>query len=63
MRENEGEAANYGIYYDDTSYDYMQHLREVGEESSETHFADLAPVKEHEKGRKEQDDEARRFAT
>ncbi len=25
-----GTAALYGIYYDDTEYDYMQHLREVG---------------------------------
>ena len=27
---NVGEAALYGIYYDDTEYDYMQHLRAVG---------------------------------
>lgn len=25
-----GEASLYGIYYDDTDYDYMQHLRPVG---------------------------------
>lgn len=31
MRENEGEAAEYGIFFDDTEYDYMQHLRTVGE--------------------------------
>lgn len=30
VRENEGEAAEYGVYYDDTSYDYMQHLRPTG---------------------------------
>ncbi|KAK9429804.1 Low temperature viability protein-domain-containing protein [Lipomyces doorenjongii] len=29
-RENEGEAALYGIMFDDSSYDYMQHLREIG---------------------------------
>ena len=29
-RSNIGEAAGYGIYYDDTEYDYMQHLRPVG---------------------------------
>ncbi|KAJ8489881.1 hypothetical protein ONZ45_g13406 [Pleurotus djamor] len=29
-RPNAGEAALYGIYYDDTEYDYMQHLRTVG---------------------------------
>ncbi|KAK9373355.1 Low temperature viability protein-domain-containing protein [Lipomyces chichibuensis] len=29
-RENEGEAALYGIMFDDSNYDYMQHLREIG---------------------------------
>jgi len=31
-RANVGEAALYGIYFDDTDYDYMQHLRAVGTE-------------------------------
>ena len=30
VRENEGEAANHGIYFDDSNYDYMQHMRELG---------------------------------
>jgi protein LTV1 len=30
VRANEGEAANYGVYYDDTEYDYMQHIRDTG---------------------------------
>ncbi|KAJ9123335.1 hypothetical protein QFC22_001534 [Naganishia vaughanmartiniae] len=34
LRKNEGEASLYGIYYDDSSYDYMQHLRGVGESST-----------------------------
>jgi protein LTV1 len=29
IRSNEGEAAQYGVYYDDTEYDYMQHLRDL----------------------------------
>ncbi|KAI0094505.1 LTV-domain-containing protein [Irpex rosettiformis] len=29
-RANIGEAAAYGIYFDDTEYDYMKHLRPVG---------------------------------
>ncbi|KAM5531348.1 hypothetical protein V8D89_014993 [Ganoderma adspersum] len=29
-RRNIGEAAGYGIYFDDTDYDYMQHLKTVG---------------------------------
>jgi len=32
IRSNVGEAALYGIYFDDTEYDYMQHLRAVGTE-------------------------------
>lgn len=31
MRPNEGEAAGFGIFYDDSKYDYMQHLRVVGQ--------------------------------
>ncbi len=51
VRENEGEAANYGIYYDDTSYDYMQHLRDVDEEMAEAHFVDAAPMNVQGKGK------------
>ncbi|KAG6333743.1 hypothetical protein ID866_5344 [Astraeus odoratus] len=32
IRANVGEAALYGVYFDDTDYDYMQHLRAVGAE-------------------------------
>ncbi|KAG8219439.1 Low temperature viability protein-domain-containing protein [Butyriboletus roseoflavus] len=32
VRANVGEAALYGIYFDDTEYDYMQHLRATGTE-------------------------------
>lgn len=30
-RKNIGQAALYGIYYDDTEYDYMQHLRAIND--------------------------------
>lgn len=40
IRDNEGEAANYGIYYDDTEYDYMQHMRELGTGSGEAVFVE-----------------------
>lgn len=30
VRENEGLAAQYGVYFDDSKYDYMQHLRPIG---------------------------------
>lgn len=51
MRDNEGEAAEHGIYYDDTSYDYMQHLRDIGQGGGESHFLDAAPVKIKGKGK------------
>jgi protein LTV1 len=38
IRQNEGEAANYGIYYDDSEYDYMQHMRELGSGSGDAYF-------------------------
>lgn len=38
-RENEGEAALYGITYDDSKYDYMQHLRPIGSDSSAVFIA------------------------
>ena len=34
IRDNEGEAAEYGVYFDDTEYDYMQHIR--GDDGQET---------------------------
>lgn len=46
VRDNEGEAAEYGVYYDDTEYDYMQHMRDLGSGAGdeESYFIE-APVK------------------
>ncbi|WVQ78926.1 40S ribosomal protein S27 [Cryptococcus sp. DSM 104549] len=35
VRANEGEATLYGITYDDSSYDYMQHLKPIGRGGAE----------------------------
>lgn len=51
MRENEGEAAEHGVFFDDTTYDYMQHLRDVGAGGGEAHFVDAAPVTAPGKGK------------
>ena len=29
LRDNEGEAAEHGVFYDDSEYDYMQHMRDL----------------------------------
>lgn len=61
-RKNVGEAANYGIYFDDTEYDYMQHLRSIGgkdnsrrggqdEEKNEEVIMLEAPAAKKEKGK------------
>ncbi len=44
IRDNEGEAANYGVYFDDTEYDYMQHLRDLGQGGGEAVFVESNPV-------------------
>lgn len=51
VRENEGEAANYGIFYDDTRYDYMQHLRELGTGGGDTHFVEASAGKDKGKAK------------
>lgn len=45
IRKNEGEAAGYGIYYDDSKYDYMQHLRELGTGGGNAYFVEAAAKK------------------
>jgi protein LTV1 len=54
IRENEGEAANYGVYYDDTEYDYMQHLRELGPTGGEVVFVESTATQNKEKGKQKQ---------
>ncbi|KAF2811492.1 Low temperature viability protein, partial [Mytilinidion resinicola] len=45
VRQNEGEAANYGILYDDTEYDYMQHMKDLGS-TGEAYFVEAPQKKE-----------------
>ncbi|KAH0555883.1 hypothetical protein GP486_006168, partial [Trichoglossum hirsutum] len=60
VRANEGEAALHGIYYDDTSYDYMQHMRDWGK-STEAYFveAPLTTQKQKAKGKRKLEDALR----
>ena len=44
VRKNEGEAANYGIFYDDSQYDYMQHMRDLGS-GGEGYFVEAPSLK------------------
>ncbi|KAF2031416.1 Low temperature viability protein [Setomelanomma holmii] len=49
IRKNEGEAANHGIYYDDTEYDYMQHMRDLGSGGGESYFVEVPAEKKKSK--------------
>lgn len=51
IRANEGEAANYGVYYDDTEYDYMQHMRDLGTGEGEAHFIEAPGAEKEKKGK------------
>lgn len=53
IRANEGLAAQYGIYFDDSQYDYMQHLRPTGD--AEAVVIEAKPAKASS-GRRERGD-------
>ncbi|KAJ5908439.1 hypothetical protein N7495_001121 [Penicillium taxi] len=55
IRRNEGEAANYGIYYDDSKYDYMQHMRELGSGGGDAYFVEAKAEKGKAKNMKLED--------
>lgn len=59
IRDNEGEAASYGVYYDDTEYDYMQHMRELGSGSGEAHFIEAPAPRNKGKGKQSLEDALR----
>ena len=53
VRDNEGEAAEHGVYFDDTEYDYMQHIRDInaGSGSGESYFVEAAIKNKDGKGK------------
>lgn len=54
IRDNEGEAATYGVYFDDTEYDYMQHLRDLDQGGGEAVFVDAKGSQNNNKGKGKQ---------
>ncbi|TVY83441.1 SAC3 family protein [Lachnellula suecica] len=56
IRDNEGEAANYGVYYDDTEYDYMQHMRDLGAGGGGAYFVEAPAPKSKGKGKQTLED-------
>jgi len=60
IRDNEGEAANHGIYYDDTEYDYMQHMRDIGTGDGQAYFVEAPSLQNEKKGKGKSLEEALR---
>ncbi|KAH7318588.1 low-temperature viability protein ltv1 [Stachybotrys elegans] len=55
IRDNEGEAASYGIYFDDTEYDYMQHMRDLNSGGAgEVVFVESTATGNKDKGKQKQ---------
>lgn len=53
FRDNEGEAAEHGIFFDDTEYDYMQHIRDLnaGSSNGQSYFVEASTKKKDGKGK------------
>jgi protein LTV1 len=58
FRPNEGEAAQHGVYYDDTKYNYMQHMKDLGSGDGPVAWIEAKPAKV-EKGKQKLEDALR----
>lgn len=56
IRKNEGEAAQHGVFYDDTSYDYMQHMRDLGEGEGAVTWVEAHTPQDKAKGKQKLED-------
>ncbi|KND93606.1 Protein LTV1 [Tolypocladium ophioglossoides CBS 100239] len=54
IRANEGEAASYGVYYDDSDYDYMQHLRDLNSGGGNVVFVEATSTTNKGNGKQKQ---------
>ncbi|KAL1582659.1 hypothetical protein WHR41_08776 [Cladosporium halotolerans] len=58
FRPNEGEAAQHGVFYDDTQYDYMQHMKDLGSGDGPVAWIEAQPAKQ-QKGKQKLEDALR----
>ncbi|KAF2484594.1 Low temperature viability protein [Neohortaea acidophila] len=57
VRANEGEAAQHGVFFDDTKYDYMQHMRDLGTGDGPVMWVEAAKPKQQQgKGKQKLED-------
>ena len=58
FKRNEGEAAQHGVFFDDTQYDYMQHMRDLGAGEGAVTWVEASAPQE-KKGRQRLEDALR----
>ncbi|KAK5120038.1 hypothetical protein LTR85_007115 [Meristemomyces frigidus] len=59
FKPNEGEAAQHGVFYDDTQYDYMQHMRGLGSGGGPVTWVDASAPPQKKKGKQKLEDALR----
>ncbi|KAK5134869.1 hypothetical protein LTR08_005959 [Meristemomyces frigidus] len=59
FQQHEGEAAQHGVFYDDTRYDYMQHMRALGTAQGPVTWVDAAAPPAKKKGKQRLEDALR----
>ena len=60
FKPNEGQAAQHGVFFDDTKYDYMQHMRDLGSGGGQVTWVEAsAPQPKGGKGKQKLEDALR----
>ncbi|RMX96250.1 hypothetical protein D0868_11287 [Hortaea werneckii] len=59
FKPHEGEAAQHGVFYDDTKYDYMQHMRDLGSGEGPVTWVEASAPADKKKGKQKLEDALR----
>lgn len=59
VRKNEGEAAEHGVFFDDSEYDYMQHMRDLGNGEGAVTWVEASAPPKKQKGKQRLEDALR----
>ena len=59
VRANEGEAAQHGVFFDDTEYDYMQHMRDLGSREGPVAWVEASAAPQKQKRKQKLEDALR----
>ena len=59
FKAHEGQAAEHGVFFDDTQYDYMQHMRDLGSGEGPVTWVEASGPQEKKKGKQRLEDALR----